>query len=114
MCKTHLHSSVGVYRDTAYSWSQLLPQQSWDSDENKALTYELLVKTHIFYFVFVITIYFNEFCTTTKCEQHSNHLSTTLKQKTAVFYANDLNCIIKYVDNKYPYISSTNNSDNLQ
>lgn len=26
--------------------------------------------------------------------------STTLKKKTAVFYANYLNCIIKYVDNK--------------
>lgn len=47
----------------------LLPQHSWNSDENKAHMYELLVKTDIFYFVFVITIYFNEFCTTNKCKQ---------------------------------------------
>lgn len=55
--------------------STLLPQHSRESDENKEHLYELLVKTDIFYFLFVMITHFNEFSTANKCEQYSNHLS---------------------------------------
>lgn len=91
----------------------LLLWHSQDSKENKTLMHELLVKTDIFYFVFVVTIYFDEFCATDKCEQQANHLSQyNIKVKNCRLYANYLNYIIKYAGNKYTYISQVI-TDNL-